>query len=519
MIATPSRPSPKTLAVSWLDEFAQQIAGAIRLDAPSIEADWRDWLTTLFPGYFSSFAPQHEAFWDWVWALDTGTRPTPFVGIWPRGGGKSTNAEAACVAVGARRVRSYVLYISATQEQADDHVQNVAALLESPQIETFYPALAQRKIGKFGNAKGWRRNRLRTASGLTIDAVGLDTAARGVKLEDARPDLLVIDDIDHETDTSVTTAKKIRRLTHAILPAGSDDAAVLAIQNLVLPDGVFARLAGTSQQTADFLVDRMVSGPHPALRDLTYEEQDGRAVITSGEPTWDGMGLDRCQQMIDTMGLTAFLSECQHLVRQRGEPIIDVDWWHGRNRYIVGPAHQTNQRWRWLSWDTALSDADTAAFSACTVAEMNDNRTLSITEVWRGHLAFHDLVDQITALAERHNRDGKLREVLIENKASGISAIQTLQATAPHWLRSRITGWTPQGSKEYRAKLASVWCQRGMVLLPEPSLSVPWLLDFESELEHFPRGDFKDQVDSFTQLILYLEPWIEQGWHALGRAA
>lgn len=56
------------------------------------------------------------------------------MGIWPRGGGKSTTAEAACVAVGARDVRGYALYISETQDQADKHVESVGAMLESPEF-------------------------------------------------------------------------------------------------------------------------------------------------------------------------------------------------------------------------------------------------------------------------------------------------------------------------------------------------------------------------------------------------
>jgi hypothetical protein len=103
------------------------------------------------------------------------------------------------VALGAREKRRYALYVSMTQEQADDHVANVAALLESPAIAAHYPALGQRLVGKFGNPKGWRRNRVRAASGFTVDAIGLDTAARGIKLEDARPDLIILDDIDGST--------------------------------------------------------------------------------------------------------------------------------------------------------------------------------------------------------------------------------------------------------------------------------------------------------------------------------
>lgn len=110
----------------------------------------------------------------------------------------STSSELAVVALAARRKRRYGIYVSETQDQADDHVANVAAMLESPAIELAYPDLGERLMGKFGTSKGWRRNRIRTKTGFTLDAMGLDSAARGVKLEDQRPDLMC-----HEVGTPI----------------------------------------------------------------------------------------------------------------------------------------------------------------------------------------------------------------------------------------------------------------------------------------------------------------------------
>ncbi len=288
-------------------------------EAKGLEArGWQAWLSELFPGYVKDgFAPRHEQLWGWAWEVQPGSTPPPFVAIWARGGAKSTSAEMVCAAWGARGARRYALYISETQEQADDHVQNIAALLEGATVERYYPAMAERMVGKYGNSKGWRVSRLRTASGFTVDAVGLDTAARGVKLEDARPDAMVFDDIDGELDTDAATEKKITVITKKLLPAGSRDLAVLVVQNLVLPNGVVARLARpmSDKGAATFLADRIISGPHPALLNPTFEQrEDGKFYLTSGEATWQGQDLAACQRMLARMGLSAFLSECQHEV-------------------------------------------------------------------------------------------------------------------------------------------------------------------------------------------------------------
>lgn len=217
------------------------------------------------------------------------------------------------MAVGYRRTRRYVLYVSSTQQQADDHVANIAGLLESERLARADVQLSERSLGKYGSSRGWRRNRLRTAAGFTVDALGLDTAARGVKLDEMRPDLIVLDDIDDTVDSQETIRKKIVAITQKLMPAGSTDAATLAVQNLVRYDGVFARLANVSDEPGDFLADRIISGPHPALIGAEFEKQtDGHWKITAGTATWAGQSVDICQQQVNDWGLRAFRSEAQH---------------------------------------------------------------------------------------------------------------------------------------------------------------------------------------------------------------
>lgn len=268
------------------------------------------WLSAVLPHYCTApLADHHGDVWDWVWQIETGVRPPPMVVVLGRGGAKSTTAEMATVAVGARRTRSYGLYICGTADRADDHVQTISAMLESDRVAILYPELAEKKIGKHGNSRGWRRNRLWTASGFIVDAIGLDVASRGVKLEEHRPDWIVLDEIDGRHDTQATTRKKIETLTEGIIPAGSPDVATLAVQNLIHRDSVFAQLA---DGRADFLKRRTVIGPIPALRDFSIDA-DG---TVHGTPTWEGQNLETCRAQVDDWGLRAFRREAQHEVTE-----------------------------------------------------------------------------------------------------------------------------------------------------------------------------------------------------------
>lgn len=310
-------------------EAIQEWVDAGDVDAPSEGAPapetWEAWVRALFPAYVEHpMTERHRELWDHVWGIDLHASPDPFVACWPRGGGKTTSAEMACTSLGCRGARRYAWYVSETQDKADKNVENVAVQLESRSVAKYYPEHASRKVSKYGTSRGWRRNRLRTAGGFTIDAVGLDSAARGLKVDEQRPDLIILDDIDGKHDTLATTAKKIATITTSVLPAGSSNCAILFLQNLIIRDGVMTRIV---ESRADFLSRRRLSGPHPAIEEFDFrwvENPDGTRTpeITRGRATWAGQSLEVCQRTIERIGPIAFLKELQHKVKELAEGVV-----------------------------------------------------------------------------------------------------------------------------------------------------------------------------------------------------
>lgn len=249
-------------------------------------------------------AERHRKLWEWIDALTPGVRPRARVESWPRGGGKSTSVELGVVRVGEKLSRRFALYVSATQDQADKHVQAVAARFEF---------LGRgRRVNKYGISQGWKVDLLRTDHGFNVMALGLDAAARGVKLEDFRPDFIIFDDIDGRHDSEAIVAKKIATITETIIPAGSSDCAVLFIQNRIHSGSIMASLI---DGTADFLLRREVF-EEPAVIGLEYESvvtEEGREYrITAGTPTWEGQPLEVCEAQMNDWGRAAFLREAQH---------------------------------------------------------------------------------------------------------------------------------------------------------------------------------------------------------------
>ena len=182
-----------------------------------------------------------------------------------------------------------------------------------------------RAIGKYGSSKGWRRDQLRTENGFNVAGIGLDVAARGVKLDEFRPDLIIFDDIDGRHDSPEKTAKKIATITASLLPAGSADCAILFLQNLIAKDGIVSQLA---DGRAEFLHTREVPCVEPAVVGLTFRQQaqpDGTLCyrIIGGVPTWEGQDLAVCETQINDWGLSAFLREAQQEVEEQSGGLWD----------------------------------------------------------------------------------------------------------------------------------------------------------------------------------------------------
>lgn len=333
-----------------------------------------EWLLAIYRNIFSKpFGVHHKELFEWAWSIEAGVRSAPFLGIWPRATGKSTSAEVATVMLGAREKRRYVLYVSETQDLADSHLLSIQSLIQNPILASYYPLFSSPKVSREGHTKGWRRNRLYCGNDFVIDALGLDTAKRGVRILDTRPDFLVFDDIDAKGDSPALTQKKIDTITTSLLPAGSPDATALFMQNMILSTGVFAQLA---QPTPPFLKNRILSGPFPALQNFSWSTDSAGKITIDGEPTWVGLDLAKCQEIVDQIGLTAFRSEFQHEYIDEGSLFEGITFKR---------IHQKDLPPLWrkvISIDPSVSETDKSDSNGICVAGIDDEGKIYILDSW-----------------------------------------------------------------------------------------------------------------------------------------
>ena len=170
---------------------------------------------------------------------------------------------------------------------------------------------------------------------------------------------------------------------------------------------------------------------------------------------------------------------------------------------------------------TANTTNDPSAFGAWGVFTYNGRRGAMLLDCWADHLTFPDLRSKLveewhSVYGKTSQRKGKKADAfLIEAKASGLSLIQDLrQANIP------AIPYNPgNADKINRAHQASPVLELDCLWIPEstrePGKPVTWAREFLKELEMFPNGERDDQVDQFTQAIIYLR---DQGWFELAYA-
>lgn len=141
------------------------------------------------------------------------------------------------------------------------------------------------------------------------------------------------------------------------------------------------------------------------------------------------------------------------------------------------------------SWDTANKANAGSDFSVCTVWGINDDGYYLI-DVWRGQVEYPELKQKAVFMSSRDNPDF----ILIEDKASGQSLIQDLQAAT----KLTIYPIMPHKDKVTRASSVTPTIESGNVFIDQNAY---WLQGFFDECDMFPNGKHDDMVDSMTQFL------------------
>jgi predicted phage terminase large subunit-like protein len=151
------------------------------------------------------------------------------------------------------------------------------------------------------------------------------------------------------------------------------------------------------------------------------------------------------------------------------------------------------------SWDTSFSEKEekTSDFNARVTLGVfrrpdDECHNVMLLEAWKGRVDYADLRKE----ALRAYQDYEPDKVIVEKKSSGPILIQDLRRSG-----LPIAQYTPAKDKITRAYAAQSLLENGRVYYP----SRQWAEDFITSLAQFPHGSHDDEVDAFTQAIIWLQ--------------
>mgnify|MGYP000380307693 CR=1 FL=1 len=168
--------------------------------------------------------------------------------------------------------------------------------------------------------------------------------------------------------------------------------------------------------------------------------------------------------------------------------IIKREWFDATSTYLL----EQNKPYILQSWDTAFKKNEENDFSVCMTWQVYKDR-FQLINIFRDRLEFPELKRKAIELDEEY----KPNEIIIEDKASGISLIQEL---------NRETKLPIKAIKVSKDKISRV---HSIAPIIESGNVVLYSLmenanEFLNECEDFPNGEFDDMVDCLSQTLEYL---------------
>ena len=182
--------------------------------------------------------------------------------------------------------------------------------------------------------------------------------------------------------------------------------------------------------------------------------------------------------------------------------LIKRDW----IRYFKGDVPPKERDYFVISWDTAMKASELADYSVGTVWHVQDRgRKIHLVDLVRGRFEYPELVAAAVALWRKWKVEWAHTYLVIEDKGSGSSLIQSLknERIYAHQHHGKI-----EGDKVMRLTAQAAQFHAGVVHFREDA---PWLDELMAELLGFPGVRHDDQVDSISQALAFIA-WRASQW-------
>ena len=150
--------------------------------------------------------------------------------------------------------------------QAEGHLSTFKRELDTnPLLRHDFPELCTPARRQSGGTVADRQSMLHTASGFTFAARGIDSAMLGLKVEERRPDAIVLDDVepDEASYSPYLAEKRLGTVIDAVFPLNVR-ARVQMVGTVTMPGSIMHQLVKAAQgvEVADWIADERIQAHH-----------------------------------------------------------------------------------------------------------------------------------------------------------------------------------------------------------------------------------------------------------------
>lgn len=321
-----------------------------------------------------------------------------------------------------------------------------------------------------------------------ITALGAEQKVRGRLWRKQRPDYIVVDDL--ENDEVVENDDRRKKLNNwffkALVPSLSKRGIIVVVGTILHMDSVLMRLMNNkSWKHKLYKAHESFSSFSNILWSAQWSEDELR---------------EKRQEFIDDGSPEGYSQEYLN------DPIAHSEAFFKKEDFKELESEMRQLPLNYVaSMDLAISDADKSAYTVITIGGLDEFRRLQIRQVIRDRFGgdANEIINTMFQVQTLYNIEfWKIERGQIERTLMG-PLNERMQQTG---IYLNIIPGVPTRDKRSRARAIQARMRAGGVYFDKEA---DWYPTFEQELLQFPKGMYKDQVDSISWLGIAINDLME----------
>lgn len=389
-----------------------------------------------------------------------------------RGSGKSTIATTAFplwAMIGHKQLK-YILLVSQTQAQAQQHLRNLRLEIESNELFRNDFGRLEEESNEWGIA-----SLSLTKFKAKITAVSRDQSVRGARHGAYRPQLIISDDVEDTASAKTTPNRNAteRWFTSEILTLGSKGTRFITIGNLLHEDSLLMRLIGkikSNELNGTYVKYPILVGSRPLWPGQfpNYDEVIKLKKRIGNHVTWERefmLNIVPDDEQLITNSMIKYYDSLPHANKHQG--------------YVMGV-------------DVAISERETADYTALVsllvATDENDDLRIYVERYpINKRMKFIKTVREIRELQSAYD----YTYIFVENNGYQGAVVESLEEYGIN-----VIGVTSRSDKRTRLSIIAAKIENGDVLFPKHGCE-----GLISQLVGFGTEKHDDLVDAFTLAI------------------